>query len=105
MLLIRTTVGLVLFVQRLGGQGNDGLVSSRGKASFYKAPRQGCSQSGLLFDWKLWSLPGFKATEVMKLRTQAAVLKHRNQADLIISTLPSLSARVPYIYFIMKYSH
>jgi hypothetical protein len=44
----------------------------------YKTPRPVCGPIGLILYLNRWSLPGFRATEVMQVRTPAAGLKPNN---------------------------
>jgi hypothetical protein len=57
----------------------DGFFSPRGKDSAVQnTTRPVCDPICLLFDLNRCSLPGFRATEVLKLRTLAARLKRTN---------------------------
>jgi hypothetical protein len=45
------------------------LFPPEAKILFFKAARPHCRQGGLLFDWNLRSLPAFKGSEVIKMKT------------------------------------
>jgi len=61
-----------------GGQKNDGLISYGSKVSFIQSTQSALPPKGFHFDWNRCSLPRFKATEVMKLRTTDPGLKPKN---------------------------
>jgi hypothetical protein len=96
---------ILVFVQWPGNWAEDrGMMTwfpPEAKFIFYKLPRPDCGQHGLLFEWNQISVPGFKATEFLKLRKPDA--DHQEPNDPIISTLHSLCSRVPYIYFNKQY--
>jgi hypothetical protein len=57
---------------------NDYLISFRGKDFSLQVIHTGCAPIGLLLDWNQYSLPGFIANKITKLRKTYAGFKPKN---------------------------